>query len=347
MIWRFFQRILFQLNPETAHALGGYFLRFISVMPVPRKTAARYQRFPFAGFLLDSPLGVAAGFDKDGHLIRGLYKAGFGFVEVGSVTLRPQAGNPKPRVFRLEDSEALINRMGFNSQGAIAVAERLRDLRLFHSLSFPVGINIGKNRDTPLENASQDYVETLKILYPYGDYFVVNLSSPNTPGLTDLQEKSYLKPLLDSVREAREEAARRYPGRARPLLLKISPDLNPDAMKLAVETAMEAGFSGIIATNTSRRRDFPGIADRDKRHLELEGGLSGAPLRAEALPLIGRLRGWLGPKPILISVGGLGGAEDAIQRIEAGANLLQAYTPFVFKGPLYPRTIARAFRSQI
>ncbi len=345
MIWRIVQRLLFQLNPETAHFLGGFLLRFLEVVPLPRKTPTRFHKFEFAGFSMDSPLGVAAGFDKNGDYIRGLYNLGFGFVEIGSVTLKPQPGNPRPRLFRLEESRALINRMGFNSDGAVEVAEELKDLRLFHKLDFPVGINLGKNRETPLERAGAEYAETLKILYPYGDYFVVNLSSPNTPGLTDLQEKSFLKPLLEKVFEARVEATRRVPGQVRPLLLKISPDLNESAMKLAVDTAMEVGFEGIIASNTSRRRDFPGIHLSDKKHLAQEGGLSGAPLREEAFQLVGKIRGWLGPKPILISVGGLGGPEDALKRVAAGANFLQVYTAFIYEGPLYPRKIAKAFRS--
>lgn len=293
---------------------------------------------------MDSPLGIAAGFDKDATMVMGLWKLGFGFVEVGTVTPRPQKGNPRPRLFRLEESEALINRMGFNNSGAEAMLERVRHLRALERLEFPLGINFGKNRDTPLERAAEDYVSLMRLFYPWGDYFVVNLSSPNTPGLTGLQEGEHLTTILRSVRQARDDSEKRAPGPLRPLFLKVSPDLTDDALRAAVDSALAEGFQGIIAGNTSRRREFPGLAASDRSLLAQEGGLSGAPLREEAFNNISKLRGWMGPKPILISVGGLGDATDAQRRLAAGANLLQAYTSLIYQGPRYPQAIARALR---
>lgn len=348
MIWKLFRSLLFQIPPETAHHLGGFALRIFGFFTQGRRSsfrpAARY-RFELAGHRLDSPLGVAAGFDKDGKILLGLHSLGFSYVEVGSVTLRPQGGNPAPRLFRLPEARALINRMGFNSEGADVVADRLEHARAMRAVQFPIGVNIGKNRMTPLERAAEDYVAALEILYSAADYLVINLSSPNTPGLTSLQEGEHLRPLLRAVREKRDLMESRQPGPMRPLFLKISPDLSFEAGKTAVDEAMDAGFSGIIATNTSRQRELPGLEKADKRLVEQEGGLSGAPLRGLAKAWIREIRGWMGPKATLISVGGLDGPEDARERIAAGADLLQVYTEFVYGGPFYPRSIARAFRS--
>lgn len=345
MIWTYARRLLFSLDPEWAHAIGALYLRLRGFVTQgrPRPVRRRQGKAPeLAGFRLDSPLGVAAGFDKDGTLVLGLRSLGFGFVEVGSVTPLPQGGNPRPRVFRLPEARALINRMGFNSQGAEAVADRLQDLRALTKLRFPLGVNLGKNRDTPLERAGDDYVKALDHLYAVADYLVVNLSSPNTPGLTSLQEASFLGPLLRQVREARDRNARTAPGPARSLFLKLSPDLEDSALATAVQTAVAEGFEGLIATNTSRRRDYPSLAGLPAALVAQEGGLSGAPLRAEAVERIQRIRALVGPAPMLISVGGLGGPDDARARLGAGANLLQVYTEFVYAGPRYPRQIALA-----
>jgi dihydroorotate dehydrogenase len=255
MLWKFLRWFLFRLDPEWAHALGALFLRGRGFVTQGRTRVPRVRgwKAEIAGIPLDSPLGLAAGFDKDAHLVLGLRSLGFGFVEVGTVTPRPQPGNPRPRLFRLPEARALINRMGFNSEGAEAVAARLLHLRAFSRIDFPIGVNLGKNRDTPLERAGDDYVQALERLYPVADYLVVNLSSPNTPGLTGLQEGSHLAPLLRQVREARDRQARRVPGHQRALFLKLSPDLGAEARKLAVELAVAEGF-GLIASNTSRRR---------------------------------------------------------------------------------------------
>jgi dihydroorotate dehydrogenase len=342
MLWKFLRSLLFRLDPEWAHALGAFYLRWRGFttqgeVKIPRIARCKVE---LAGIPLDSPLGLAAGFDKDAKIVLGLRSLGFGFIEVGSVTPRPQSGNPRPRVFRVPEARALINRMGFNSEGMEAVAERLTHLRAFASVGFPIGVNLGKNRDTPLEKAAEDYVAALERLYGVADYLVVNLSSPNTPGLTGLQEGSALGPLLHRVREARDRSAQKVAGHLRPLLLKLSPDLDTAARKLAVEMAVEEGF-GIIASNTSRRRDFSSLTHANARVVGEEGGLSGAPLRDMALEQIREIRSWVGPEPLLISVGGLSDVKDARERLDLGANLLQVYTEFVYSGPGFPARINR------
>lgn len=335
------RRILFLFDPEFAHALGSLYLRARGFVyqGQPRAVKGVRRKLPdLGGVPVDSPLGVAAGFDKNGTMCLGLRSLGFGFVEVGSVTPRPQPGNPRPRLFRLQESNAMINRMGFNNQGAKVVGDRLRHLRAMVPIKFPIGINLGKNRDTPLENAGDDYLAALNELYDVADYLVINLSSPNTPGLTDLQEGHLLTPLLELVREARDRLGRKMPGFHKPLFLKLSPDLSTAARKVAVQTAVGLDY-GIIASNTSRRRDFPGL--QKSAQLSEEGGLSGAPLREEALAHISEIRSWVGSKPLLISVGGLGGVSDARARLEAGANFIQVYTEFVYSGPDYPHQIAK------
>jgi dihydroorotate dehydrogenase len=344
MLWRIFRSLLFRLDPEWAHHIGAFFLTLRGVWTQGQAPAVKWtnsRRPELAGFTLDSPLGVAAGFDKNGGLSLGLRSLGFGFIEVGTVTPRPQPGNPKPRVFRVPEGRALINRMGFNSDGAEAVAERLAEMRALYPIKFPIGVNLGKNRDTPLEKAGDDYVLALEKLYAVGDYIVVNISSPNTPGLTNLQEASFLGPLLAQVRECRDRLSQKLPGPARPLFLKLSPDLLPEARKVAVETALAEGFTGLIVSNTTRRRDFAELAKADPAVLAQEGGLSGAPLRADAIAHLKEVRA-LAPKATIISVGGLSGPEDAKARLEAGADLLQVYTEFIYAGPGYPKKMARA-----
>ncbi len=346
MLWKLLRSLLFRLDPEWAHALGA---KYLSLRGFTSQGQARIPRIArckveLGGIPLDSPLGVAAGFDKDGELVLGLRSLGFGFVEVGSVTPRPQPGNPRPRIFRIPEAQALINRMGFNSEGMEAVAQRLTHLRAFTSIQFPIGVNLGKNRDTPLELAADDYVMALERLYGVADYLVVNLSSPNTPGLTGLQEGATLAPLLKKVREARDRSALKVAGHLRPLLLKLSPDLDSAARKLAAELAVEHGY-GLIASNTSRRRDFPSLAKASAQVVAEEGGLSGAPLKDLALSQLRELRGWIGPKPLLISVGGLSSGQDARERLENGANLLQAYTAFIYSGPGFAARINRELSS--
>lgn len=341
-LWASLRALLFLLPPELAHACAGCVLKLLGLLPARRFASSR-RNFRLAGFDLASPLGLAAGFDKDAEYLTGLRYLGFAFVEVGSVTPLPQPGNPAPRLFRLPHSAALINRMGFNSQGAAAVGARLRMLRAREKLDFPVGVNLGKNRDTPLERAAEDYVAALRELYSVADYLVVNLSSPNTPNLTALQEGDLLQPLLEAVRKARDEAGRTQGGELRPLFLKISPDLTAAARAKAVGIALASGYAGIIASNTSRRRDFAGLDPRDEGMLAEAGGLSGAPLALEARSLVPELRKLLGKGPILISAGGVTGVEEAEARLALGADLVQAYTPFLYGGPGFPGKFLRKF----
>lgn len=343
MLWKLLRSILFRMDPELAHNLGAQYLKLRGFFTQGRVSLPKNRKWKgnLGGIEVDSPLGLAAGFDKDGHLVLGLRSLGFGFIEVGTVTPRPQPGNPKPRMFRVPEARALINRMGFNSMGADAVAERLNDLRALVNLDFAIGVNLGKNRDTPLAEAGRDYVQALEKLYAVADYLVINISSPNTPGLTDLQEGEGLGLLLKQVREARDAQARKAAGHLRPLFLKLSPDLGGPARKKAAELAVEEGF-GIIASNTTRRRDFAQLHGASAQTVGEEGGLSGAPLQEMALQHLKEIRSWIGPKPTLISVGGLKDAADARARLEAGANFLQVYTEFVYAGPSFPRAIAKA-----
>jgi dihydroorotate dehydrogenase len=342
MLWNLLRSLLFRLDPEWAHALGAFFLRVRGFAtqgnhrPLARMPGWKGE---IAGIALDSPLGLAAGFDKHAHLVLGLRSLGFGFVEIGTVTPLPQPGNPRPRLFRVPEARALINRMGFNSEGAEAVAARLTHLRAFSRITFPIGVNLGKNRDTPLEMAGDDYVTGLDQLYSVADYLVVNLSSPNTPGLTGLQEGSHLGPLLRQVREARDRQARRAAGHPRALFLKLSPDLTAEARRTAVELAAAEGF-GIIASNTSRRRDLPLVEKANAVIAAEAGGLSGAPLSTLSLEHLREIRSVAGPKMTVISVGGLTDASDARARLDAGANFLQVYTEFVYAGPGFPRRLA-------
>lgn len=317
---------------------------FQKIKPSARagETPAPRLGLTLGGRPLANRVGIAAGFDKDGKYIPALAWLGFGFVEIGSVTPHPQAGNPPPRLFRLPNSGALINRLGFNSEGAVRVRERLARLKRDGGYPCPVGINIGKNRATPLENATADYLSAFATLYPVGDFFVVNLSSPNTPGLRQLLDENFLRPLVGSLVAKAGELARLYPGPARELFLKISPDMDVDARKRAVELALAAGFSGIIATNTSVRRDLPFVDYRDRPLLHEDGGISGRPLRELSAHHVAELRAWMGKGPKLISVGGISDAAEARRRIDAGADLVEVYTGFIYEGPGMPRRLAAA-----
>jgi dihydroorotate dehydrogenase len=330
--------VLRRLPPEAAHAVGFWLIRAAAAVPgvawalrrflAPRDPALRVRAL---GLDFPGPLGLAAGFDKDGHGVAGLAALGFGFVEVGTVTARPQPGNPKPRMFRFPAERALVNRMGFNNAGAAALAGRLRALRGSRPV---VGVNIGKTKVVPEDSAIADYVTSARLVADVADYVVVNVSSPNTPGLRDLQAADKLKPLLLAVRSALDEAS---PRRRVPLLVKIAPDLADADIDAIADLALDLGLDGIIATNTtiSREglRDAAAVADAG------DGGMSGAPLKARALKVLRRLHGRAGDRLVLIAAGGIETAEDAVDRLEAGATLLQAYTAFIYEGPLWPHRV--------
>ncbi|HYI03102.1 quinone-dependent dihydroorotate dehydrogenase, partial [Hyalangium sp.] len=270
---------------------------------------------------------LAAGLDKDAEAVEGLFACGFSAVEIGTVTPRPQPGNPPPRLFRIPEHRALINRMGFNNHGAAVAAEHLR-ARSWHPA--PLGVNLGKNKDTPLEQAVEDYVACVEVLAPLGDYVVVNASSPNTPGLRKLQEPEQLTALLRAVKERLQQVA---PGK--PLFLKIAPDLTPEAVDEVVDVALECGLSGLIATNTTVARPFEHPLAQEA------GGLSGAPVREPANAVIRRAWKRSGGALPIIGVGGVFTAQDVYEKLRAGASVVQAYTGFIYEGPGMVRRVVQ------
>ncbi len=282
------------------------------------------------GLNFKNPLGIAAGFDKNGEMSDGLSAFGFGFVEIGTVTPLPQPGNPKPRLFRLKKDKALINRMGFNNAGAEVITGRLNSRKS----SIIIGGNIGKNKVTPNDLAVNDYVKCMEALYDQVDYFVVNVSSPNTPGLRELQEK---EPLGKILRAVQEENARR---KGKPLLVKIAPDLNETQLKDIAEIVMKIPLTGIIASNTTLSREGLLSGQATIKNAG-NGGLSGKPLQSRARNIVHFLRNMLGHDFVIIGVGGIMGPEDAGEMLKAGADLIQVYTGFIYQGPSLARKINR------
>ncbi len=340
-----FDRVLTRVDPEAAHEAA-----FRAIRAGRPATARLLGRLPAGvrpveamGLRFAHPLGLAAGFDKNARGIDALAALGFGHVEVGTVTGRPQPGNPRPRLFRLPADHAVVNRMGFNNDGAAAVAERLARRaagRVRHEGGGPevvLGVNIGKTKVVPEEEAVDDYRLSTGLLAPHADYLVVNVSSPNTPGLRDLQAVEKLEPLLRAVRRRADEVVTQ---RRVPLLVKIAPDLSDEDVLAVADLAVAVGLDGVIATNTTISRD--GLAS-DPAVVEAAGagGLSGAPLHDRALAVTRMLRARVGPAMTLVGVGGISTPEQARARLEAGATLLQAYTAFVYGGPAWPRRLVR------
>ena len=314
------------LGPRWARALARRFL-------APRDPALRVRAL---GLDLPSPLGLAAGFDKEAAHVDALSALGFGFVEIGTITAHPQPGNPRPRMARLPDDRALVNRMGFNNAGAQAAAARLARAR---DPGVVVGVNIGKTKVA--RDAAADYRESARALAPHADYLVINVSSPNTPGLRDLQAVEQLEPLIAATRAGMDDA-----GRTVPLLVKIAPDLADDDVDAVAGLALRTGLDGLIATNTTISRD--GLRSAPEAVTAAgAGGLSGAPLADRSLAVLRRLRERVGADLVLISVGGVGDGDDAAARLAAGATLVQAYTAFVYGGPLWPARAQRALARQL
>ena len=332
----FFRTVLARLDPETAHHAAMLVIRLLGVPPlswVARAVTApaRGSRVLALGLEFDSPFGVAAGFDKDALAVRGLGALGFGHVEVGTLTAIPQEGNARPRLFRLIPDRAVVNRMGFNNKGADAAALRLLRLRRRPSRAV-VGVNIGKSRVVDVAEATEDYVRSATRLAPLADYLVVNVSSPNTPGLRGLQAVETLRPLLEAVREAA--------GRT-PLLVKIAPDLPDDEVEAVARLAVDLELAGLVATNTTTERS--GLrTDAATVEAAGAGGLSGAPLRTRSVEVLRRVRSVVPASFCVISVGGVETAGDVRERLEAGATLVQGYTAFLYRGPLWARQINRA-----
>jgi dihydroorotate dehydrogenase len=332
---RLFDSVLTRLSPERAHTAAFGALDRLTARPRPRALLRRYThvddeliRVEALGLTFPSPLGVAAGLDKDAEHFEGLGALGFGFVEVGTLTPLAQGSNPPPILARVTDDRALLNRMGFPNKGAEAAARRLAARRS----ETIVGANVGKNRETPLDRAADDYAQAARVSAPYADYLVVNVSSPNTPGLRDLERVDNLRPLIEAVQDAVGD---------RPVLVKISPDLSDAGIDTVADLALDLGLAGIVATNTTLRRDGlrTPAAEVDRIAWPEGGGVSGAPLRARSLEVLRRLRARLGDRVVLVSVGGVESADDVWERVLAGATLVQVYTGFIYGGPAWPRAV--------
>lgn len=333
--------LLFRLDPETAHQLTLGLLRWAGDLPPARALLRALYEVPDEqlaveafGVRFRNPVGLAAGYDKNGTAVRGLAALGFGHIEVGTLTRAPQPGNPRPRVWRAPEAHALVNCMGFPNKGV----EQLQPARLASTASTParVGVNIGKSKDTPLEDAAQDYVALLERVRTYADYCAVNVSSPNTPGLRALQARAAIAPLLRAVADARDARSPRVP-----LLVKIAPDLDWDEIDAIVDAARDTGFDGIIATNTSVSRD--GAPEYTRAW---QGGLSGAPLRARSTAIVRHIaERTQGAFPI-IGVGGIDDGASALEKLRAGAALIQLFTGLVYRGPALVRQINETLRRE-
>ncbi|MEV6105483.1 quinone-dependent dihydroorotate dehydrogenase [Streptomyces sp. NPDC051940] len=343
----FFKTFFKRMDAEKAHHLAFNTIRAASATPGARTSvravaAPSYPslRVKALGLDLPGPFGLAAGFDKNAVGIDGLAMLGFDFVEIGTVTAKPQPGNEKTRLFRLVEDRALINRMGFNNDGSAAVAARLARRTHGHRTPYRpntvIGVNIGKTKAVPESEAIADYVTSTERLAGHADYLVVNVSSPNTPGLRNLQAVEVLRPLLKAVREA---ADRTTDSRV-PLLVKIAPDLADEDVDAVADLALELELDGIIATNTTISREGLATDPGYVRSLGA-GGLSGAPLKQRALEVLRRLYARVGGRIALVGVGGIETAEDAWERILAGATLVQGYSAFIYEGPLWPRKLHR------
>ncbi len=328
---------LFRLDPETAHHWTLRLLRLPGAGILSTLTALGIPTAPRRVMGLDfpNPVGLAAGLDKDGECIALWRTLGFGFVEIGTVTPRPQPGNPKPRMFRLPQAQALINRMGFNNQGVDRLVERVRRARFKGVL----GINIGKNADTPVERAVDDYLIGLRKVYRWASYVAVNISSPNTPGLRDWQYGAPLERLLEALKNEQARLAAEQ-GRYVPLAVKIAPDLADADLSTVGQALLRHELDAVIATNTTlSRAGVEGL-----RHAEEAGGLSGAPLRARSTAVVRQLREILEDKLPIIAVGGILSGADAAAQIAAGASLVQIYTGFIYRGPELIREAVKALR---
>ena len=326
--YAFLKPLLFRLPAETAHDAVRAGLELFQATPLTRAASDRYlvddDRLSVDAFGLsfDNPVGVAAGFDKNAEVPGALASLGFGHVEIGGVTAEEQPGNPRPRMFRLREDEAIINRMGFNNHGADRIGRRLATRPL---PGVPVGVNIGKSKSTPLADAADDYEYTYERVAEGGDYFVVNVSSPNTPGLRELQNREHLERILTRLRDAGAE----------PLLVKLSPDLDAAAVEDAIDLVNELDLDGIVATNTTTERD-PSLRSP---HRDEQGGLSGRPIERRATEMVAFVAERT--EVPVIGVGGIFTADDAYSKIRAGASLVQLYTGLVYRGPAIARTVNR------
>jgi dihydroorotate dehydrogenase len=325
MFYDIARKVLFATDPETAHDISMEGLRLGHSLGATR-LLCRHASQPVQcmGLEFPNPVGVAPGLDKNGDYFEALGDLGFGFVEIGTTTPRPQPGNPKPRVFRLTEAQAMINRLGFNNKGVDHLVKQVKK----HRFKGILGINIGKNFDTPIERAEDDYLHCLEKVYPYADYVTVNISSPNTENLRKLQGEDELDRLLQALSDRREELADEH-GRCVPMALKVAPDLQATDVKAIAQVVTHHRMDAVIATNTTIGREgVKGMAHSDEA-----GGLSGAPLKEKADRILGALRKELPPEVAMIGVGGITRGEDAVDKLKLGADLVQFYTGMVYRGP--------------
>lgn len=332
--------LLFRLDAERAHGIG---LRGLDALEragmlglVARPPAASPFPVPVFGLDFPNPVGLAAGLDKNGAHIDALFGLGFGFVEIGTTTPRAQPGNPRPRMFRVPQHRALINRLGFNNEGVDALVRNVERAKPRRGV---LGINIGKNKDTPNESAHEDYLHCLERVYPLADYITVNISSPNTAGLRELQEEQALRRLISTLREAQERLGAQH-GRRVPMLVKVAPDLSDEDIEAAARVLADLQVDGVVATNTTVSR----LGIEDSAHVEEAGGLSGQPLMAQSTYVLRRLRTRLPESIPLIGVGGVLSGADAVTKMAAGASLVQCYTGFIYRGPVLVRECVEAIR---
>ena len=350
-MYPFFRSLLFRLDPETAHQLTLSALRSAQYFPpvlwvLERMYAAPPKPVRAFGLTFKNPVGLAAGYDKDAVAIRGLSALGFSHLEVGTVTLKPQPGNPKPRIFRLPEDEAVINRMGFPGKGAESVAMSLQGERSFRRSNLPakkeiasgasaprndmiIGVNLGKNKDTPLEEAASDYIALMRIFAPLADYLTINISSPNTVGLRRLQGREMLEGLLGAIEQERQTSKVK-----RPILVKIAPDLTDEELDDAIGVILDRGMDGVIAANTTLARE--GVRSR---HQGETGGLSGSPLRGRSEAVLRQVVRLAGGRVPVVSAGGVMNPDDAKKRLALGASLVQVYTGVIYAGPALVKQI--------
>jgi len=338
----FIRPLLFKLNPEQAHDLACNFLSIMEKSSFSRKiisflTHSDNQATEVFGIKFPNKLGLAAGMDKNAKFPKTSAAIGFGHVEIGTITPQPQSGNPKPRLFRYPNQNALVNRMGFNNDGAEKIIQRIQNLYPKKDRVNPLGINIGKSKETPLENAHEDYIFCLKKSFKEADYITVNISSPNTKNLRDLHKTSYIEPLLKTLVETNKALASSNNTQKVPLLLKVSPDENMKSIENIVCLSKEIGFSGVIATNTSV--NFYG--NEDFQSFE-KGGLSGKPLNNRSNNIIKFISRVTDQSFPIIGVGGINDTESAIKKLDSGASLLQIYSSLVFEGPFFPSKLIKS-----
>ncbi|MCP5160651.1 MAG: quinone-dependent dihydroorotate dehydrogenase [Hahellaceae bacterium] len=338
MSYKLLRDLLFVLPPEMAHEVSLDLISAGERLGISKLFSKPVPDCPVEvmGIKFPNPVGLAAGLDKNGAHIDGLAALGFGFIEVGTVTPKAQPGNPRPRLFRLKEAEAIINRMGFNNEGIDQLIENLATTRY----KGPLGINVGKNLTTSVEDANNDYLAGIRKAYPHADYITVNVSSPNTPGLRNLQFGESLNRLLDVIK-VEQAALNQATGRYVPIAVKIAPDMTPDEVQLVAKSLLSHGMDGVIATNTTLSREsVEGLPNASEA-----GGLSGTPVKAKSTEVIRLLKSEVGDLLPIIGVGGISDAASAVEKIDAGASLIQVYTGFIYRGPELIKSAVEAIRS--